>query len=348
MTYCYSKEKIVCSIIFLFLFCISINAQINTYNFDTNDIIIIKSPSKNYKDILLQSHKGLPRFGALNGYIISRGKIEPNTREKSQLIGTSYLSFSRMIQMNYMESIYNDFNREVFTYATSNDMSKKEKNSFIAQQHFSELSRTTGTKEAGIINAGTNEFERRRNFKEYVSNNLDGLRKWSSTLLKNNTVTGYWVNTVILTDYDFDKKGYWLRIPLAMTHPGKFSHYSFFRNFSPKTNYENKLLIDKGRTNALPIIKALFKISPEDAEKLQPKRQKSIPGKHDKKIANKIFFATKVKVTLKEFSASKNIARPEIPYLEHHFLSPIITLYKDAALTEKVGEISLENLITEN
>jgi len=226
MTYHYSKEKIVYSILSFVLFCISINAQTNTYNFDTSDIIIIKSPSKIYKDILLQSHNDLPRFGVLNRYMISRGKIEPNSREKSKLIGESHSSYMGLIQMEYMKAVYNDFNREVFTYASNSNMSKKEQNSVIAQRHFRKLSQTVCRKEAGNINAGTNEFERRRNYKDFVTNNLDGLREWSSTLLKNNSVTGYWVNIMELKDYDFDKKGYWLHIPLA-TRPQRNSYHFF-------------------------------------------------------------------------------------------------------------------------
>ena len=344
MIYHQCKKKVFYSIIFLFLFCVSAKGQTTTYNFDTSDIIIIKSPSKNYKDILLQNHNDLPRFGVLNRYMISRGKIEPNSREKSKLIRESYSSYMGLIQMDYMKAMYNDFNREVFTYASNSNMSKKEQNSVIAQKHFQELSQTVCTKEAGNINGGTNEFERRRNYKNFVANNLDGLRKWSSTLLKNNSVTGYWVNTTLLKDYDFDKKGYWLHIPLA-TRPQRNSSNSFFLNFTPKTSYENKLPIKRNRFKTVQPIKVLFKISPEDAEKLNPKQESNV-----RKVitATTLFMVAKIKVTLNEFSENKNMGRPEVPNFEHHFTSPIITLYKDAALTEKVGEISLENFITEN
>lgn len=339
MTY---NNKIAYCILSLFLLCIPVNAQNNTYNFNTDDIFIIKSPSKNYKDILLQSHNSLPRFGVLNTYIAANASRNLDLKEKYELIIAGDINFLKMIQMDYMKAMYKDFNREVHASIMPNGTTKKEVNSYKAQQQFIELTNKISTEAAGEINAGTNEFERRRNYKNFVTNNLDGLLKWSSTLLKNNTFTGYWVNTVSLRNYNFDKKGYWIQIPLASIpeRNTRFStKYNFFKNYVPKNSFEKNLSIEKNRSNTISPLKVLFKISPEDAEKLQQ------PNKFNRgtSIPNTLYAAVKIKVTLKPFIEDKNNKTPEIPEFEHYFESPMITLYKDMALTEKVGEISLEN-----
>ncbi|MFD1162403.1 hypothetical protein [Hwangdonia seohaensis] len=327
---------------YILLFCISINAQTSTYNFDTSDVFMIKSPSENYKDILLQSHNGLPRFGVLNRYEISRGKIEPNSREKSKLISESYSSYIGLIQMDYMKAMYNDFNRTVRALTRPNGTTKKEENSYKAQQHFWKLASQICTETTGDIHAGTNEFERRRNYKDFVANNLDGLRNWSNTILKNNSINGYWVNMIRLKDYDFDKKGYWINIILSNVRQrnSRFStKYNFFKNYVPKHGFETKLYSEKNKLNTTPAIKVLFKISPEEAEKIQQ------PTKLNRGtvMLNTLYAAAKIKVTIKPFVEDQNNRTPEIPEFDHHFISPIIVLYKDAALTKKVGEISLEN-----
>lgn len=343
----YSKAKTIYSILFILFLHTTAYAQSNTYNFDTNDIFIIKSPSKNYKDIVLQSHNGIPRFGVLNTYIASNASRNLDLKEKYELIIAGDMNFLNLIQMDYMKAMYNDFNREVRASTRPSGTNKKEENSYKAQQQFYKLTNTVCTDIAGNINAGENEFERRRNYKTFVNNNLDGLLTWSNTILKNNAFSAYWVHTVRLRNYDFDKKGYWIQIPIASIRERntRFStQYNFFKNHVPKNSYESFSTGEKSRSSSTTSLKILFKISPEEAEKLQQ------PTKFTRGTSspNPLYATAKVKVTLRAFTEDKSNKTPEIPEFEHHFESPIITLYKDLALTEKVAELSLKKIITED
>lgn len=74
----------------------------------------------------------------------------------------------------------------------------------------------------------------------------------------------------------------------------------------------------------------MVKISPEKAEALV-----------NKKIAN-IYLVSKVKVIFKEINTDSPYFHKEL--YSYHFESPVLEVYEDAALTQKISEISLENL----
>ena len=103
--------------------------------------------------------------------------------------------------------------------------------------------------------------------------------------------------------------------------------------------FNSRVCVTAQHREMLDQVLDLFKISPEEAEKLQQ------PTKFTRGTSspNPLYATAKVKVTLRAFTEDKSNKTPEIPEFEHHFESPIITLYKDSALTEKVAELSMEN-----
>ncbi len=181
---------------------------------DENDLIVHKAPSSKFHNIILQSHNGLPRFGLLNNYrkntnTVIRHKMErldPVTREKNKKIQLGYHNYFKMVTFKYLAHIYKNIDRERLTKVPTNNATEKQQNSYASQQYLAQLSQSICIEEKcknGF--SGANEFERLRNYKTFVNENLDNLRKWSNTFFKNNTTIGYHVTKVGLSSYDFDK-----------------------------------------------------------------------------------------------------------------------------------------------
>lgn len=317
---------------------ISIFFTIILYSQEVNDsdLIVYQASSSKFHDIVLQSHKGLPRFGLLNNYrkntnTPSRHKFErqdPATREKNKKIQLGYHNYFKMVTYKYLSDIYKDIDRERLTKTPSSNITKKQKNSRTAQSNLALLSRSICAEEKcknGF--SGANEFERLRNYKTFVSENLDELRKWSNTFFKNNTTIGYHVSRLGLSNYDFDENGYWIQLNLNINVA---DNRITFTSFEPKIDYENRLINKLGsQPNPIKPFQVFLSMSPEKAEKFQLNNIRNF------------YLVKKIKMTYKE---TKNKYNSTLKLVYHHE-SPLIEIYEDMALTKKIGTLSLDNLI---
>ncbi|WP_339918424.1 hypothetical protein [Yeosuana marina] len=293
-------------------------------NSDKNTITF-KSPSKNFKDITIQSHKGLPRLGDLYFHRGVTPPVNPN-------------AYKMLIEMKYLTAIYADMDKNKIT-KTGNDNDLKVNNSIASQQHLLQLVTKLGTesflkkyfcdtsnttlpctftdangirKNIGRWGDSRNEFQQMRSYKAVVKNHLNELQNWSRTFFKDDQEIAYFVTqSMVVGKYDFKQKGYWL------TGMGSGRFLIQKSQFSAYTDNEKKLKNQK----------MFFSIPPSKAKELN--LQNRTP----------VFLVFKIKV----------IPKVSIPtlYFDYSFEldHKIIEIYKDIALTNEIGEINIDNAI---
>ncbi|WP_411031723.1 hypothetical protein [Spongiimicrobium sp. 3-5] len=344
-----------------FIYFDNLMAQSEAEGMDMNDVYVIESPSPKFKSIYLQSHKGLPRFGAQNVYHIknARGGVIGVDKPKNSLLTQGYQNYFNLLEMKQLSAYYDDMDREYPTEMTrQNKDNKKDVHSFVAQKRF--LSLAYGISSDDQIHnyfcdpkdpncrfrrnwgGSRDDFVMQENYAAYVKANLDELRAWSKKLFKDNSETAFLVhkyefnpygNPVI--SYDFDKNGFWVDIvPSGRNHHHKGFQFqrdeAFFLEFLPETTYGNAHFNRMQDPNSYwP--KMLLKIAPSEAEALINRKSKNL------------FATIKVKIIYKELDTSQ----PSSPYLKYtyHLADPIIVFYEDVELTQKIGQISLEDPI---
>ena len=328
------RKKYYCYLsIFISIFFTSVSY---TQNIDSNNAIEFTSPSPKFHNISLQNYKGLPRFGSLDNYRkknnlgIYPKRQDPATRAKYRIVSLSYQNYFKMVAFKYLSDIYKDIDRERLTKMPETNTKGKQKNSYDAQRYLRSLLTLCVEEKCKNGLNGKNEFERLRNYKNFVSENLDDLKKWSTTFFTNNSVIGYHVSTIHLGPYDFDKNGYWAGLNFNLTI-GNSREPTISTIFEPKTDYENNLL-NKTTVNPqrqIAQLKIFLAISPEKAEKLQLNKVRSL------------YLVKKVKLNYKEVVSGYKTRLT----LTYHHESPAMEIYEDMALTKKIGTISLDNLI---
>ncbi|MEO0528389.1 MAG: hypothetical protein AAFZ89_14245 [Bacteroidota bacterium] len=294
--------------------------------------ITYKSPSKKFMDITIHSYNGLPRIGEV--YFI-RG-VTPPTNQKA---------FNVLLQLKYMEKAYADMDKnKLTTYEEGRSGDKKLQHSFAAQNHLLTLAKELCTKEelekyfgpekqaksssygynknanAQRLNFWggdrNNEFAQQRAYTSFVKNNLADLQAWSQRFFEGDTQTAYMINIArVAESYDFQKKGYWIRINLG----GGALLIDQLR-FTP-FDQDQQTVIRK---------KLLMPMAPEEAKKYAFRKQNAI------KILSKVTVSYD-----KEYST--NNSKPAFSF---ELENPIIEVYnKGRTLTEKIGEINLEKAL---
>ncbi len=295
------------------------------------DLITYAAPNSKFVDINIQSHKGLPRFGDL--YFV-RGVTPP----------TNPQAYNQLLKMKYLVDAYADMNKEMLTdYDQSRSGDKKLENSFMTQSQLlllaskicteNELKKyfcpEKSSKPCTFINTygqrsnighwggdRGNKFAQIRSYKAFIKENLSDLQNWSTTLFKNDMELAYMVSRTFVADaYDFQHKGYWIKGNVG----GQSPLISNIR-FAPYGQDQQNM----GR------VKFLLPITPEKAKSLRFQQR------------SPIFIVAKVKIYPDKEISSPSNRTPFAYELENTTLE----VYKDNALTEKIGEISIENATT--
>lgn len=320
------------TLLLLLFLCINITAQTG------ENTITYKSPSKAYEDITIQTHKGLYRFGVWK-------------REK--VLTTSRNAYVEMLNLKYATSIYKDIDLKNLTKTSRGTQpDTKSKHSELAQRHLLKLTSLVSTEETfkkyfceeadsppckfnpknrmilgywGGNAARNNEFRQRRSYTSFVKDNFKPLKDWSENFFKENSKEGYmvykcflfWDRNGVHSTYDFSKKGYWLATDI--TRP-------ISNSLNPKLipSTENERSFSQNRKLLLPML---------------PKKAKELSLIN----AENLYVVIKVKVSFdKEYSSSAGI-RSQYSY---EILGKTIQVYRDDALTNLIGELNMENLVT--
>ncbi len=322
---------LILSFSFLFLWCPALDAQTSGEN-----TITYKSPSKKFVDITIQAHKGLPRFG----YIYYERGITVPINPKGH---------NELLNMKYLSEAYADMDKNSITKQERNEIAEKKKeNSLITQNQLLRLAGHIcseavlqqyfcpdldtkpctftdgyGYGQRRSLNywggSRNNEFKQMRGYTSFVKENLEDLQKWSTTFFEGDIEIGYLVSRALVTGpYDFKKKGYWLHGVISSSDNG--SSPIQYLKFVPLTEDERKLQQHQ----------LLFSITADKARKLSLGKRSTI------------FTVAKIKI-YPDKKTPRNSARV---LFSCELENPIIEIYKDQALTEKIGEISVESLIS--
>lgn len=319
------------------------------------NIISFTPSSKKFLTIHLQTHNGLLRFGEPDNYFTlpdgsyvnhKSKELYQKADKKSWQVGMGQRAYYELLRFKYMSDIYKDMDRELFTKYSSS-MYKEDKNSWLAQTNLLKLANAvtnitamprffcnpkeqchydvTGEKyyhrNVGDVmpwgGRGASEFKQLGAYTAYISENLSDLNQWKDDFFKGDKSEGYLVVRAYIRNYDFSNKGYWLS-PRTNLVTGKI-----FKRMEllPQNSNERKFVDPRG-------INILYEMSPEKAEEFS------------EKIKN-LYLVFKIEITIKGMEANY-----EYVDADYAFKSPIIALYTDDSLTEKVGEISMETMTT--
>lgn len=184
----------------------------------------------------------------------------------------------------------------------------------------------------------------KKSYKSFIEDNLDVLKNKAKVLWKDDYEIAYLVRSAAIkknrvSKYDFSNNGYWLE-----ASPGA----SYDRNLNLKNNdfiYKKKTFRFSS-VGHLPkkdfekdLTDVLFEYPASDAEKLEVKTPL-------------LFLVQKIKIYLikKDVSVSsiKNMDYGNILQFGYQLVNPTMEIYADVNLTDKVGEISLEDALFKN
>ncbi|MBD0851913.1 hypothetical protein [Maribacter arenosus] len=296
------------------------------------EVLRFKAPSKDFRDIVIQSYNGLPRYGELNFQTGTNALITNK-------------AYKALLELKFLEDTFKDMDWSKLTKQknTSEDLAKK--NSEFAQNHLRILAGETLSDEklkeyfcdseassscdfqnrAGervFVSywGGTskNEFAQNRSYTTFVKEYFDILKTWGQSFYKNDSEVAYYVAKGLVAEkYDFKEKGYW--IGNLFSNGGDFMlHQS---NFIPYT--ENEKAIRHQR-------KKIF-----------------LPIDADKAKTYKLIARSPVYVVFKVLVNPKPNNTTSVNW-EFELESPILEIYKDVTLTDKMGEVDINSTNLKN
>jgi hypothetical protein len=308
---------------------------------ESDGLLVFDPPSDQFIPIVLQSHKGLPRFGARDNYKIQNntGKTPGRTvrpirgsydTEKSKEVGLGYRNFSLLLGLKYRTPFMGDLDRERLTTVSGN-MSQEQRNSAYLQNYLrNQIAQSVGTGQVcENANRGANEFERIRNYKAFIDQCLDPLVQWSQSFFKNDEMVGYHVSTLhIGRNYDFDQKGYWLVHPLQLNDIFSLKSSGIHSvTFLPSASFETELI---KKSNSKNHVDFFLQMDEGTAERLM------------KEGISKLYLVKKIKMVY----SGKPLSRPN-DRLEFNYshVNKEMDVYLDEALTQHFTTLSMDNLI---
>ena len=316
---------------------------------------VFDAPSSSFIDLSLQTHNGKLRFGLQDGYYIKSDGSYVKANEASYFEmdkrfshnNASRHAFTELLKMRFKEDMFAAMDKDYFTVRTPNMYDKKQK-SYTGQQHVLTLANALCTTEQAIQffcnpkeedctrifpeegyyneprnirywgGRGASEFQKLRAYTSFVKEKFPLVQEWAKTLYPDNKISGYYVAKTNLGTYDFKEGGYWLRT-------GEFSNNGFLLRWfglQPSNSSERKLMHPNGSS-------ILLKMSPEKAEAFSENYQ----------YLFLVFDVTGQLNGLENYRADQ---------LKTTFTlnSSVIEIYTDDALTNRVGEIDINTMVS--
>ena len=328
--------------------------QTTNISFDDSEYLVYKSPDPAFKDIVIQKFKGLPRFGAIDFYMMrdnpKKVDLSKEAAEKRNLTGLGYTGFAHLVRINMLKEHFKVMDRNALTQQTKGKIIEKEAKSSLAQKVLKEFAFDMGTdalKKEYFMNdwSGTgksalvrewgghqaDDFTENERYVTFVEKYLEVILKWAEDFFADDSEDFQLVHAIKFQgQYDFDRGGFWVRLPIKRPPLGAISSVEYFNEFASKTPYGDAFF---NKTEQVDYINGdvLFKIRPDKAEALIK----------DKSVLLQL--TLKVRSVFKDFDTSN-------PFVyganyTYHFLDPVLELYSDAQLTRKIGEINMESLV---
>ncbi|GAB5451218.1 MAG: hypothetical protein Hals2KO_15460 [Halioglobus sp.] len=322
----------------------------DSVSFDVGPVLIFESPDQSrMRDLHVPAHEGRVRVGELNDYgttyVSGRGdtrqaKLQIAKRLSAELetylallavrYGEEFFSaenlmyrdpsqrppykrFGGMVPLGFMTSLAGNLLHEPYfkEYFCSRPGCGETRSRTLFR--FGDRSQLAGAKKWG---GATDEFSAMEAIETFIAKDRDKLFAWSKSLPLEIAAVG----RVLLTEYDFARKGF----PLQFTIP----RFAALRTNGPAFEYWERdsskfKVIEQSTTHAL------LAMNPSDAEKL-------LKEQNDKFRSPAVYFVVSGKVygTYTTEPALRNRNRL-IPLYE--LTDPDAVFYRDAALTQRIG-----------
>ncbi len=295
-----------------------------------------KSPNDYLKDIELPAFRGLPRIGEQNVDDMDRvaakqqmNVIRANRTRLYHLLAFKYMAdfLEHLDTLQLAPKKYPRAGSSETQRAVSQDILLRMAIQFSTERSVSKYLCSEGEHcdlnphryigwggSAGL----KNEFERMASYRAFVRDNFQDLQAWAQNIGEE----AYLVSIGQLGDYDFGKQAYAIR--LDPSGQGVASG-----NYEPKNDFEQGLKEQKQRSGAPTVTKYLY---------LDMKEARAL-----KERLHHLYFVYHIQFTA--ILARENIQRHP-GYLKnlrltHCLKDPIVEVYEDAALTQKLTEFSI-------
>jgi len=301
--------------------------------------------NEDFEPITLLSYKGLPLLG------------EPDENLIGHTVGKEYEKFNGLLKIKFYRPLFDAMDKEVWypnRYASEIRYPKEEVNSVIAQKalfaaatsltslhacevYFNkpgERSRCFGKQK---IWGGYNASDIRQNtfYKKYVTEQLGNLQHYA----QKTPTTAYVVDKMGLKTYDFDRNGFLLELDAASPNV-KYTKRNFGA-YAPRHGYENVFKTKRRRS-----FEHLFKIKPEKVEQLF--EGKTRYGRTAYFVHKIEWYGADYTPEFKEYLKDRQLktVRKNNAFnrLQYSYADPVITIYLDPGLTQKIGEINLAEI----
>lgn len=316
----------------------------------TDELITYKPPSDNFVSINLQAYKGFPRFGVVDSYKnqipntnanprsnavrpVRGGSRNPEQLNKNKMVNTGRINFSLLVSLKYLTPFMEDLAKDRLTFLNNSRTEKQSNSAYLQRFLLNHVAPNLCLNEAcKSVNRGTNEFERQRNYKTFVSTCLDPLLEWSQDVFKNDELSAYHVSTLnIGGNYNFDKKGYWVHHYLSLNDIFPFKQGGRKRvTFEPVKPYENQLLSKLTRGKG---INFFLPMDEKTAERFK------------KDGINRLYLVKKIKLQ----HSDKGMDSPTDPIdFNYSHENSDMEIYTDDALANHFRTLSLTNLTFKN
>ncbi|MEM8509294.1 MAG: hypothetical protein AAF717_15795 [Bacteroidota bacterium] len=318
-------------------------------------ILTYDAPSPLFMDISVQQYNGMPRFGSCDFYFTSphRPDGSPEGKAKRKRMEAGYSGFMRLTDIHLLIDLFAAMDKTALTPEpeTLNEEAFKSRKAQQMMKDFAFYNGTEALKKTYFCNEEYNsgpcqmvnewggfqadDFTENEKYVDFVEKHLDKILKWSTSFFSEGTQTFYFVQQLKdLGTYDFDNNGFWISLPHKIRNGRGFDYTStrknYFFTFLPKTNYGQEVL-NKTSQGAYINGKVLFKIDAEQAEKLVNDRYRDLQ------------IVAKVKVVFEGLEDANRFRF--YPSYSYHFEDPIIEIFEDIQLTQKLGSIDMRQLL---
>jgi len=320
----------------------------NTVIYDDSDLLVFTSPISGFKDVTVQKINKLPRLGLTNSYMEKFQHPDTSKEIRDKRMKINYNGFHILMKIYAMRDYFETMDKTYLT-PSSNNPSQSDAKSVVAQRLLLDFASQLATQKTilkyfcdqpqqdGSCNYGGNwggknadSFSQNEKYTAFVTEHLDAILKWSESFFETTQGDLYYVTKTKIQDYDFDNDGYWVPLPIRHKTIGTAGEEVYFMEYAPETPYEEKIqnkLSDNSFYNAI----VLLKVNAETAEK-----------KLSEWNTKELFFVSKTKIVFKEFYINGLFFdRPSYTY---HYTNPIIEVYTNEGLNDKVGQINLNEL----
>nr|WP_299344228.1 hypothetical protein [Allomuricauda sp.] len=299
-----------------------------------------EAPNSNFKDIVLQTHKGSLRFGNIDA--------DPNGLKEYTANYSSYLAlvqFKREQQRSGWDAPYKTIDTNLPYYgsttATANiPMDVIKFNAIltsIATEVVSEKGGRTYYKEryAGSIWKG-NTVEQVKNYRAFVKENFNALKNWPKQIMKDGSEQAYYVTIDNVSEYDFENQGFVLLMGFDNIKDDNRRLSTFLK---PIGNRRKKVQMKAFATqNRLSVgANNRFEYSSRNSY------ERNVDADHQL-----VFFPIAIEKANEVLKSGKIYIVRKIKLKDNftfHVDSPLIELYTDRGLTKKIGQMDYNDLI---